>query len=106
MDPMNTLGNGESIERSSSGLIQAGTPAPDFELHTTPDQTIRLGDLRGRPVVLAFIGHQPSIGVEWQIGRHTTVNVVYSHFFTGDFIEASGASDDIDFVAASVQYRF
>ena len=51
---MNTLGNGESIERSSGRIIQAGTPAPDFELHTTPDQTIRLRDLRGRSVVLAF----------------------------------------------------
>jgi hypothetical protein len=54
MDPMNTLGNGESIERPSSGIIRAGTPAPDFELHATPDQTIRVSDLRGRPVVLAF----------------------------------------------------
>jgi hypothetical protein len=53
-----------------------------------------------------FIGHQPSIGVEWQIGRHTTLNVVYSHFFTGDFMEASGPSTDVDFVGVSVQYRF
>src|SRR5688572_4089572 len=36
------------------GILPAGTPAPDFELHTTPDQPIRLRDLRGRPVVLAF----------------------------------------------------
>jgi peroxiredoxin len=31
-----------------------GTPAPDFELHSTPDQTVQLADFRGRPVVLAF----------------------------------------------------
>ena len=37
-----------------SSLIAAGTPAPDFELHSTPDQTVRLSDFRGHPVVLVF----------------------------------------------------
>src|SRR5262245_24730824 len=44
----------ESIKSSSIGILHAGTPAPDFELHTTPDQKISLNDLRGRPVILAF----------------------------------------------------
>ena len=35
-------------------LLQPGTPAPDFTLHATPDQTISLSELRGRPVILAF----------------------------------------------------
>jgi peroxiredoxin len=34
--------------------LAAGTTAPDFSLRTTPDQSITLGDLRGRPVVLVF----------------------------------------------------
>src|SRR5579871_5842305 len=34
--------------------LPAGTPAPDFALPATPDQTISLSDFRGRPVVLAF----------------------------------------------------
>ena len=34
--------------------LPAGTPAPDFELRTTPDQTVSLSDFRGRPVILAF----------------------------------------------------
>ena len=31
-----------------------GTQAPDFTLHSTPDQTVSLSQLRGHPVVLAF----------------------------------------------------
>ena len=34
--------------------LPAGTPAPDFSLHSTPDQNVSLGDFRGRPVILAF----------------------------------------------------
>lgn len=34
--------------------IEAGHTAPDFELPSTPDQKLRLRELRGRPVVIAF----------------------------------------------------
>ena len=34
--------------------LSPGTKAPVFTLRTTPDQSISLHDLRGRPVVLAF----------------------------------------------------
>ena len=37
-----------------SGPLRAGTPAPHFMLHTAPDTTVSLRDLRGRPVILAF----------------------------------------------------
>jgi len=35
-------------------ILGAGAPAPDFTLHATPDQTLGLSELRGRPVVLVF----------------------------------------------------
>lgn len=35
-------------------ILQPGVAAPDFTLHDTPDQTVSLSELRGRPVVLAF----------------------------------------------------
>jgi peroxiredoxin len=34
--------------------LPAGTLAPDFTLHSTPDQELSLHELRGQPVVLAF----------------------------------------------------
>jgi peroxiredoxin len=34
--------------------LQPGTPAPDFRLQSTPDQTLSLSELRGNPVILAF----------------------------------------------------
>jgi peroxiredoxin len=34
--------------------LPPGTEAPDFELRSTPDQTVSLTDFRGRPVILAF----------------------------------------------------
>jgi peroxiredoxin len=40
--------------RAAGGPLEAGTVAPDFTLHSTPDQTVSLHDFRGRPVILAF----------------------------------------------------
>jgi len=34
--------------------LAPGTSAPDFTLHTTPDQAVSLSDFRGQPVILAF----------------------------------------------------
>ncbi len=35
-------------------ILSAGSEAPDFTLHVTPDQSLTLSELRGRPVVLLF----------------------------------------------------
>ena len=37
-----------------SELLTPGTPAPDFELPVARDRKIKLSDLRGKPVILAF----------------------------------------------------
>ena len=34
--------------------LAAGSQAPDFRLHTTPDQTVSLREFRGQPVILTF----------------------------------------------------
>lgn len=41
-------------DASPDTVLAAGTPAPDFSLKATPDQTLSLHELRGNPVVLVF----------------------------------------------------
>jgi peroxiredoxin len=38
----------------AGGALAPGTLAPDFKLHSTPDQFLSMSDLRGAPAILAF----------------------------------------------------
>jgi peroxiredoxin len=42
-----------AVDNRAAPLPPGGT-APDFELRSTPDQTVSLAEFRGRPVILAF----------------------------------------------------
>ena len=42
------------FDRRGPDILPAGTPAPDFALNATPDQVLRLSELRGHPVILVF----------------------------------------------------
>src|SRR5271155_1919639 len=42
------------MAEDSNKILAAGTAAPDFSLHSTPDQLVSLSDFRGAPLVLAF----------------------------------------------------
>jgi peroxiredoxin len=44
----------QQTSQSARGPLSPGTRAPDFSLHDTPDQTVSLSELRGRPVILVF----------------------------------------------------
>lgn len=37
-----------------SNILTPNTAAPEFTLHATPDQSLSLSELRGKPVILAF----------------------------------------------------
>jgi peroxiredoxin len=43
-----------SFVQGAPQILPPGTPAPDFALNATPDQVLRLSELRGRPIILAF----------------------------------------------------
>ena len=45
---------GKETNSDHSKLLAPGTPAPDFSLHSTPDQIVSLRDFRGAPLILAF----------------------------------------------------
>jgi peroxiredoxin len=49
-------------------MLPAGSPAPDFELRSHTGSTVRLSDLRGTPVVLAFhpLAFTPVCAVQMQ----------------------------------------
>ena len=44
----------QPVTDEPSSALQPGTPAPDFTLQSTPDQSLSLSDFRGQPVILAF----------------------------------------------------
>lgn len=49
-----TARDGRRPGATATAPLPPGTRAPDFTLHSTPDQTVSLADFRGRPVILAF----------------------------------------------------
>ena len=53
-----------------------------------------------------YVGAETDLLLNWQVDRHWSAYAGYSHFFAGDFIQETGASDDIDFVYAAVQFTF
>jgi peroxiredoxin len=44
----------QSQQQSQTTALQPGSPAPDFTLRTTPNQSISLNQYRGNPVILVF----------------------------------------------------
>jgi len=70
----------------------------------------------GAPLIAGGLGSSKYIGSEfdalltWQIDRHLTTYVGYSHFFAGDFVEEAGSGTgfdkDIDFVYGAITFTF
>lgn len=53
-----------------------------------------------------YVGSEIDLLLNWQIDRHFNAYFGYSHFFAGDFINSTGAGDDIDFFYAAAQFTF
>ena len=49
-----TVMTNNASQPNQSKILSAGTTAPDFELRSSPEKILRLRDLRGHPVILAF----------------------------------------------------
>jgi hypothetical protein len=53
-----------------------------------------------------FVGHSPSVALEWRATPYLTFTGIYSHFFPGAFIEDTGTSKDIDFIELTLKAVF
>lgn len=53
-----------------------------------------------------FVGHSPSVALEWRATEFLTFTGIYSHFFPGQFIEDTGPSKDIDFIELTLKAVF
>jgi hypothetical protein len=54
----------------------------------------------------AYVGNEFDAVVNWQINRHLSAYLGYAHFFTGDFINSTGPSADVDFLYTAVTFTF
>ena len=50
----NETDGGSSPGSEPAGALPAGTQAPDFTLHSAPDESTSLTDFRGQPLIIAF----------------------------------------------------
>ena len=73
----------DAFYNTGGGVVRAGTAGTDKE-----------------------IGSEMDIKATYSINSHTSMLFGYSHFFTGDFIEQTGASKDTDFFYTQVLFRF
>jgi peroxiredoxin len=60
--------------------LKAGTVAPGFSLSSTPDQTVSLSELRGKPVVLVFYPADWSPVCSDQLGLYNELMPEFSEF--------------------------
>lgn len=71
-------------------------------IYNPPGKLVRSGqNADGR-----YLGHQPSLGVDWHPGRHWDLGAVYARFFAGRTIGETGPGRDVDYFTSWAAYRF
>lgn len=54
-----------------------------------------------------YVGTQTSVGGDWRVNRHLSVNFAYDHFFAGPFLRnAIPRRRSVDYAAAWITYKF
>ena len=106
--PANLIDVDPSIEVQLSPTLRITADYDFFWRYSSDDALYTSGGSVARPPDggARFIGHQPSVALAWQVERHTTLNLAYTHFFAGGFIRESGPDTDVDFAAVWLVYRF
>jgi hypothetical protein len=53
-----------------------------------------------------YVGSEFDLLIDWQVDRHLSFYFGYSHFFAGDFLEDTGAAEDVDYIYVAGTYTF
>jgi hypothetical protein len=53
-----------------------------------------------------YIGSQPTLVATWEAQRHLSVVVIYTHFFSGPFLQQTGPSKNVDYLSGWVDFKF
>ncbi len=62
--------------------------------------------LRAGASTSSTVGQEIDLTFTYKFDQHTTVELGYSHFFAGDFVQETGPAPDIDFLYLQVLYKF
>jgi hypothetical protein len=54
----------------------------------------------------SYAGSEIDFLAQWTVNKHFAVEAGYSHFFAGDYLEDTGASDDADFAYVQATITF
>ena len=100
-----------SIEPSGAGSFRVTV---DGRLHVVrAERTGEFGlsiiaDEAGRSIDMTVTpaGSQGEVLIRWAATRRLGVNLVYSHFFAGPFLQRASLDRDVDFFAMWFSYRF
>src|SRR5258705_8413140 len=63
-----------------NNALPAGATAPEFRLHSTPDQQVALSDFRGKPVILVFYPADWSPVCGDQVGLYNEILSDFAEF--------------------------
>ena len=81
------------VRGNGATALPAGMPAPDFALKSTPDQTVRLSEFRGHPVVLVFYPANETPTCNMQLSE---MNINLESAVMLDFQPSTNIIDDWD----------
>jgi peroxiredoxin Q/BCP len=74
-------------------MVEEGQPAPNFELESDSGETVRLSDLRGKPVVLYFYPRDDTTGCTKQA---CGIRDAYGEFERRGAVVLGVSIDDVD----------
>ena len=84
-----------------------------FWLDSTDDVWYRAnGSTAVRPLTPAsreadsYAGSEADLTITWNVKKWASIQVGYSHFFAGDYLSDTGASDDADFAFVQTTFNF